>query len=385
VAQKNMDVVVRFISVRFLITGIVAIGMLTIGMLVYSQWLTSGSFDSRSFRRNASLIRLTQTVQQEGTTAYPRTGEALAGDQRKIIAINTGILIILTTLLSAMAILVAWSRRLMDASAIAIERLVQQRTAEFVAREAEAEQRNRDLALAMDQLRAASQIKSQFLANICHEIRTPMNGVTGMASLLLHTDLTQAQKEYVDTLHSLGLSLLAIINDVLDFKKIEAGKITLDIAEHSQRPIISRRWSSINKKILVVDDNEVNLLVAGRMLEELGFEVDLAASGREAIDAAAVEDDYAAIFIDCQMPGMDGNEATRIIRLSEGDEQHTPIIALTTNTMVLDREKAFAAGVDDYLCKPVFLEDIEMVLDRLLSDNIAQSGWLTATSIHVDS
>jgi len=137
--------------------------------------------------------------------------------------------------------------------------------------------------------------------------------------------------------------------------------------------------------LLVVDDNELNLLVAQRMLEELGFKVDLAASGQEAIDAAAGDDDYAAIFIDCQMPGMDGNEATRIIRLSEGDEQHTPIIALTTNTKRLDREKAFAAGVDDYLCKPVFLEDIEMVLDRLLSDNSGQAGWLTATSIRVDS
>ena len=129
----------------------------------------------------------------------------------------------------------------------------------------------------------------------------------------------------------------------------------------------------------------MNQEVARGMLEELGFKVDLAASGREAIDAATGDNDYAAIFIDCQMPGMDGNEATRIIRLSEGDEQHTPIIALTTNTKKLDREKAFAAGVDDYLCKPVFLADIEMVLDRLLSDNSGQAGWLTATSIRVDS
>jgi CheY-like chemotaxis protein len=138
-------------------------------------------------------------------------------------------------------------------------------------------------------------------------------------------------------------------------------------ANYSQRPIISGRWSRLNKKVLVVDDNEVNLLVAQRMLEELGFEVDLAANGLEAIDAAAADDDYAAILIDSQMPGMDGNEATRIIRLAEGDKQHTPIIALTANAMVPDRERAFAAGVDDYLCKPVFLEDLEVVLGRLLT------------------
>jgi len=105
------------------------------------------------------------------------------------------------------------------------------------------------------------------------------------------------------------------------------------------------------------------------MLEELGFKVDLASNGLEAIDAAAEYDDYAVILIDNLMPGMDGNEATRIIRLTEGDKQHTPIIALSANAMVPDREKAFASGVDDYLCKPVFLEDLEVALDRLLTSD----------------
>jgi CheY-like chemotaxis protein len=117
----------------------------------------------------------------------------------------------------------------------------------------------------------------------------------------------------------------------------------------------------------VVDDNEVNLLVAQRMLEALGFRVDLAANGQEAIDAAAIYD-YAVILIDSQMPGMDGNEATAIIRRAEGSQKHTPIIALTANAMAPDREKAFAAGVDDYLSKPVFLEDLERALSRLLLD-----------------
>jgi CheY-like chemotaxis protein/HPt (histidine-containing phosphotransfer) domain-containing protein len=139
-------------------------------------------------------------------------------------------------------------------------------------------------------------------------------------------------------------------------------------ATYSQRSAISGRWSSLDRKVLVVDDNEVNLLVAQRMLEELGFEVDLAVNGQEAIDASAGYD-YAAILIDSQMPGMDGNEATSIIRRSEGDEKHTPIIALTANALAPDREKAFAAGVDDYLSKPVFLEDLEGALGRLLASD----------------
>jgi CheY-like chemotaxis protein len=139
-------------------------------------------------------------------------------------------------------------------------------------------------------------------------------------------------------------------------------------ATYSQRSMISGRWSDLDRKVLVVDDNEVNLLVAQRMLEELGFEVDLAVNGQEAIDASE-RYDYAAIIIDSQMPGMDGNEATSIIRRTEGDENHTPIIALTANAMAPDREKAFAAGVDDYLSKPVFLEDLEAALSRLLASD----------------
>jgi len=121
-----------------------------------------------------------------------------------------------------------------------------------------------------------------------------------------------------------------------------------------------------NDRVLVVDDNEVNLLVAQRMLEQLGYTVDMATSGEQAIAASAI-DDYAVILIDSQMPGMDGNEATRIIRDRESDEHHTPIIALTANAMRSDRQKAFDAGVDDYLSKPVFIEDLQASLQRVLS------------------
>jgi len=121
-----------------------------------------------------------------------------------------------------------------------------------------------------------------------------------------------------------------------------------------------------DQRVLVVDDNEVNLLVAQRMLEQLGYTVDLATSGEQAI-AASASDDYAVILIDSQMPGMDGNEATRIIRARDSDKHHTPIIALTANAMRSDRQKALQAGVDDYLSKPVFIEDLQASLQRVLS------------------
>jgi len=76
--------------------------------------------------------------------------------------------------------------------------------------------------------------------------------------------------------------------------------------------------------------------------------------------------DFAAILIDSQMPGMSGNQATIAIRSREGDDKHTPIIALTAKVMEHDRKRAFDAGVDDFLSKPVFIEDIAAALQRVL-------------------
>ncbi|MBM7867627.1 response regulator [Heliobacterium gestii] len=111
--------------------------------------------------------------------------------------------------------------------------------------------------------------------------------------------------------------------------------------------------------ILLVEDNPVNQKLIGLQLKTLGYiDVDLAVSGHEAIERTEKRE-YALILMDCQMPGMDGLEATRQIRCrEETNGRHTPIIAVTANAMLGDREVCLQAGMDDYLSKPFRLEEL---------------------------
>ena len=119
------------------------------------------------------------------------------------------------------------------------------------------------------------------------------------------------------------------------------------------------------KRVLVAEDNAVNQKLAARMLEKLGCRIDIAANGKEAVQMAS-SIDYDLVLMDCQMPELDGYAATREIR-QVVTSRHLPIIAMTANAMEGDREKCLAAGMDDYVSKPMKLEVVRDVISRWLN------------------
>jgi CheY-like chemotaxis protein len=116
-------------------------------------------------------------------------------------------------------------------------------------------------------------------------------------------------------------------------------------------------------RLLLAEDNLVNQKIALRMLDKLGYQTDVVTNGNEAVEAAS-RIPYDAILMDCQMPEMDGLTAASTIRQHEGTDRHVPIIAVTANSMDTDRERCLAAGMDDFLPKPVRAADLEAILAR---------------------
>ncbi|HET9694115.1 MAG TPA: response regulator [Steroidobacteraceae bacterium] len=187
----------------------------------------------------------------------------------------------------------------------------------------------------------ATESRSALLASLGHEIRTPLNAIVGLTHLLA-ADLEHDARS----------------SDKLS-KIVEAANQLLGIFELAP-PVVARKASVIEAalvrrhagtEILVAEDNEVNREVARLLLGRVGLVVQAARDGREAVAMARTKH-YALVLMDLQMPRLDGLDATAEIRELPGWEE-TPIVAMTANALLADRERCLAAGMSDHLAKPV--------------------------------
>jgi signal transduction histidine kinase/DNA-binding response OmpR family regulator len=182
-----------------------------------------------------------------------------------------------------------------------------------------------------------------------NEVR-PLEGVAIDAALVKPV----RQSQLLNTLGNLWSKKLTV-SDVQTVKS--------ECSPHSLKDILAAKHTGAPVRVLVAEDNAVNQKVAMRLLEKLGLRADVAANGREVLRLLEIAP-YDLIFMDCQMPEMDGYEATREIRRIERVGRQVVIIAMTADAMSGARESCLACGMDDYIAKPITLEDLFNALQK---------------------
>ena len=203
-------------------------------------------------------------------------------------------------------------------------------------------------------------------------------------------DIENAQQNILDSLHNIDKKDLIVIANVTSRSKIEAlGVIQENVL---YRPVtlvkvrelllrssktrvekttetVAESWTYFDAKVLIAEDNIINQKLIRHILEESGLTVDLANNGLEAFEKRR-NNEYDLVFMDIQMPVMDGIETTHEILDYEDDEgvSHVPIIALTANALKGDRERFMSEGLDEYISKPLETSELLAVLNKYLSD-----------------
>ncbi len=153
---------------------------------------------------------------------------------------------------------------------------------------------------------------------------------------------------------------------------LQAG-IANGLPSDAPRALSAPEGADTRRRVLVVEDSPINQMVACGILKQLGYGADIAADGLAALEALQ-RTEYVAILMDCQMPRMDGYSATGEIRSREGGSRHTPVIAMTAGAIDGDRERCLAAGMDDYISKPVKPKAIESALDRWVGAALGEAA-----------
>lgn len=205
-----------------------------------------------------------------------------------------------------------------------------------------------------------------FLLRMSHEMRTPMNAILGFARHLRESESDGERQNSLNLIVDSGEHLLNTLNAALmKIEKVHDGGIPIqDI--HLNCP--SATPSVLNGegiKVLIVEDNPVNQLLARKILEKHSFETEMAENGKIALEKLKT-DQFDIVLMDLQMPEMDGYEASRRIRALDSDKSRIPIIAMTAHTVPGDRERCMAIGMDEYISKPYKSTELYEKMQRLL-------------------
>ncbi|WP_300676474.1 response regulator [uncultured Gemmiger sp.] len=224
---------------------------------------------------------------------------------------------------------------------------------------------------------SANHTKTRFLANMSHDIRTPINGILGMLTIV---DTCRDNKDKMDDcLAKIDVSakhLLSLVNDVLDMTKLERDTFTLESKPFNLDRVCIEAAEKTppagdlrGKRLLVVEDNELNMEIAEFMLKSTGAEVVPVYDGESAVKAytQAAPGTYQAILMDLMMPVMDGYAATRAIRCSGRPDAGTiPIIAMSANAYAEDVQKCLDTGMNAHISKPLYKDVMLETIERFV-------------------
>ena len=232
------------------------------------------------------------------------------------------------------------------------------------------------------QAEQANRAKSDFLSRMSHELRTPMNAILGFGQLLAadaDDPLSPGQQQRVQALLHGGRHLLLLIDEVLDIARIEAGRRPLALAPVGVATLALRPEPGLlsppgrRQQVLYIEDNEVNqLLMQGMLSHRPMIDLRLAGLPEQGLAMAAAQPPD-LVLLDIQLPGIDGYEVLRRLRLMPGLAA-TPVLAVSANAMPEDLAQARRAGFADYLTKPVDLARLLALVDRALDAAAAVGG-----------
>jgi CheY-like chemotaxis protein len=193
-------------------------------------------------------------------------------------------------------------------------------------------------------------------SELSHDLLNPLQGVIGTVKLLLDTSLDETQREYAQTILRSAETLLAEVRSLIETPhKTPPPPLT----ENIDLTLFQ------GKKILLVEDGVVNQMVTTKTLEKFGMKVSTVNNGKKAVDLLK-STPFDLILMDCEMPEMDGYEATRRIHALPNPSCKTPIIAMTANAVEGDRERCLEVGMNDYIAKPFKLPNLLAAIEKLL-------------------